>query len=127
MPKPPEWLEGEGLKEWFRWVKLLFDQGTLNLIDANVLGYYCDAHADFLFAKELCKTKGGKTSMVIKTTNGNLVTSPAYAIKRHARAEAARLAAELGMSPTGRTEINVPKSTTPKQSKAQKWVAKNGA
>ena len=127
MPKPPDWLDGEGLKEWFKWAQLLYDQGTLTLIDANVLAYYCEAHADFLYAKELCRTRGGKTAMVIKTTNGNMMTSPAYAIKRHAMALATKLAAELGMSPTGRTEINVPKPKTKEQTKAQKWVEKNKA
>jgi len=124
MPKPPEWLNNEGLKEWNRKVKMLYEQGTLALIDDTVLGAYCDAYADFVYAQQLCQTKDGETMLVIKTTNGNLICSPAYAIKRSARTEMTRLAAEFGMSPSGRSSINIPKRKTQEESKAQKWINK---
>ena len=127
MPEPPEWLDDIGRQEWFKWSELLYEQGTLSLVDANQLGAYCDAVSDFIHAKELSKTKEGKTVLLIKTVNGNLIISPAYSVKRTARAEMTRLGSLLGMDASSRSGINLPKPKDKSDTKAKRWMAKNGA
>ncbi|HUX80263.1 MAG TPA: phage terminase small subunit P27 family [Alphaproteobacteria bacterium] len=125
MPKPPEFLQGKALEEWYRKAQLLYDQGTLTLIDDTALGAYCLAYGLMCEALEICQNQEtGKMKLIQETVNGNFVQYPALGIYRTALRDMVKFAAEFGMTPTGRTGINVPQQQTEKQTSAQKWLAK---
>jgi len=125
MPKPPDFLQGKALEEWYRKAQMLYEQGTLTLIDDTALGAYCLAYGLMCEALELCQNKKtGKMNLIAKTVNGNFVQYPALGIYRTALRDMMKFAAEFGMTPTGRTGINIPEKQTKKQTSAQKWLAK---
>ena len=128
MPKPPAWVMGEALKEWHRKAQLLYEQGTLTLVDGNALGAYCVAHAIVHQAMEACTNKKtGKMGLIAKTTNGNIIQSQFMALIKTGLRDMNRFAAELGMTAVGRTGINVPKHEAVRENRAKKWVNKQGA
>jgi P27 family predicted phage terminase small subunit len=125
MPEPPKFLQGNALEEWYRKAQLLYEQGTLTLIDDMALGAYCLAYGLMCEALELCRnTKTGKMNLIAKTVNGNYVQYPALGIYRTALKDMIRFAADLGMTPSGRTGINVAVVSNKKQTQAEKWLAK---
>jgi P27 family predicted phage terminase small subunit len=125
MPEPPEWVQGEALAEWNRKAPLLYEQGTLTLVDGNALGAYCVAHEIVYQALEGCRNKKtGKLGLIQKTTNGNITQSCLMALVKTGLRDMNRFAAELGMTAVGRTGINVPKPKTKRESKSQRWIAK---
>ena len=128
MPQPPEFLGGEALAEWGRKAPLLYEQGTLTLIDDTALAAYCEAYALYVEALDECyDVELGRTRMLVKRANGDEVKNPVLLILNRARSQMIKLAAEFGMTPSGRTGINVPKPKTKKETKAQKWLLKNKA
>ena len=44
LPLPPEWLEGDALKEWHRSLPILFgERRTLSIADLSIFANYCVA------------------------------------------------------------------------------------
>ena len=128
MPKPPEWVMGEALKEWNRKAPLLYEQGTLTLVDGNSLGAYCIAHEIVHQALEAIRNKKTeKLGLIAKTTNGNITQSCLIALVKTGLRDMNRFAAELGMTAVGRTGINVPKHETVRENRAKRWNSKQGA
>ena len=128
MPQPPEFLHGEALAEWGRKATMLYEQGTLTLIDDTALAAYCEVYALYVESVDDCyDAKLGTIIKLIKRANGDMVRNPVLMILNQAREQMIKMAAQFGMTPSGRTGINVPKPVTKKETKAQKWVAKNKA
>ena len=127
MPKPPKDLDGAALEHWFVVAQMLFEQGTLTLIDATVLAAYCDAYALYQQVKRECRIGRDEPVLMLKSKNGNMYLNPMIGLLKSTKNDMCRLAAEFGMSPSGRSSINVPKPKTKEQTKAQKWVDKNRA
>ena len=127
MPKPPPDLDGAALEHWFFVAQMLYEQGTLTLIDATVLAAYCDSYALYQQVKRECKIGRDEPVLMLKAKTGNMYLNPMIALLKSTKSDMCRLAVEFGMSPTGRSSINVPKPVTKNETKAQKWVAKNKA
>lgn len=123
MPKPPVWLKGEGLAEWKRKAPLLYEQGTLTLVDDTIFAAYCRTYELFVKTNKMMQ----KQKMVIERKNGSKMQNPLLVIMNQALERMAKLAAEFGMSASGRTGINVPKIPTPQQTDSQKWIEQQGA
>lgn len=127
MPKPPELIKNspKAMEEWYRKAQMLYEQGTLTMIDDTALGIYCLTYSLASEALEACKDQGtGKMKLINKTAKGNSIQNPALGIYRTALRDMMKFAAEFGMTPSGRTGINVPEKQTKKQTSAQKWLAK---
>lgn len=103
VPPRPTWLNAEGKAEWDRVVPQLEALGILAVIDQSMLADYCTAHALAVNATKKYQREG----MTIKV-NGQLQKHPAVKIAQEARAQAARLAGEFGLSPSSRTRISTP-------------------
>ena len=124
MPEPPDYLQGEALAEWHRKAELLYEQGTLTLVDDTILAAYCLAYELMLVALEECRKEGqDKLKIITKTVNCNTIQFPALGVYRTALKDMIKFAAELGMTPSGRTGINVPDKVE-RRTSAQKWLAK---
>lgn len=120
MPNPPEILKGEALDEWNRKAPLLYEQGTLTLIDNSALAAYCISWALMCAALKLCE----EDKLIETAKNGSPKKSPIVSILRGAYNDMVRLAAEFGMTPSGRANINVPIEHKDKLTEAQQWIAK---
>ena len=123
MPKPPKDLDGLALEHWFSIAPMLHEQGTLTLIDATALAAFCDAFANYQQLKIECRVGRSKLVLMLKAKSGNMYPNPLFGMMKSARAEMCRLAAEFGMTPSGRTGINVPDKVE-RRTSAQKWLAK---
>ena len=104
-PARPQWITGEAQKEWIRVIKDLEEMGVLDKIDRTMLALYCKAYAEWKEADELV------TSLLIKTSNNNIVQHPALSIRSAAWERLKKICAEFGMSPAARTGMAI----TPKQ------------
>ena len=124
IPAPPEFLQGKALEEWHRKAPMLYDQGTLTLIDDMTLAAYCLSYQLTCEALELCQNPTTKKmNLIAKTTNGNFIPYPALSIYKTALRDMVKFAAEFGMTPSARTGINVV-DRKERRTSAQKWLAK---
>jgi P27 family predicted phage terminase small subunit len=101
----PKWLTGDARNEWKRILPLLEEMGILAEIDRTMLALYCKCYAEWREADALCK------SLLIKTTNGNIIQHPALSIRTNAWERLRKVCAEFGLSPSARTGLAaMPKS-----------------
>jgi P27 family predicted phage terminase small subunit len=103
VPTMPAWLNAEARAEWKRIVPQLDALKILSDIDGAMLADYCTAHALAVNATKKYQREG----LTVKV-NGQLQKHPAVKIAQEARSQAARLAAEFGLSPSSRTRISAP-------------------
>ena len=116
-PDMPKWLKTEAKREWKRIVPLLLAQGLLTKLDRTVLAIYCQTYAEYLEAEKLLQRK----KVLIKTANGNLVQNPAIAVRNRARDMLLKAAAEIGMTPSGRSSISLPQEPSETDKSAKKF------
>jgi len=103
IPKPPALLKGEALREWKRITPQLAAVGILTRLDLAVLAAYCQAWARWLDAESNLI----KTGPVVKALSGYPMLNPWLCIANKAMQQIQRLAAELGLTPSARTRIEV--------------------
>ena len=104
-PSMPQYLTGAARTEWKRIVPILENMGVLAECDRTMLALYCKVYAEWLEADELCK------SLLIKTSNNNIVQHPALSIRTNAWERLKKICSEFGLSPSARTGLAMaPKS-----------------
>jgi P27 family predicted phage terminase small subunit len=110
-PRPPSTLNDDARNEWRRIAKQLLKMGVLSVIDRGALAAYCDAYAQWLAAsrgiKQLAERGDPFGGLLSKTTNGNIIQNPLVGIRSKARSDMVRFAAEFGMTPSGRSRVQV--------------------
>jgi P27 family predicted phage terminase small subunit len=118
-PHPPSTLNDDARNEWRRVARQLVAMGVLATIDRIALAAYCDAYAQWLAAsrgiKRLADSGDKYGGLLLKTTNGNIIQNPLVGIANKARADMVRFAAELGMTPSARSRVQVDPFAAQKQ------------
>ena len=100
-PTCPSWLDKEAKAEWRRVVNDLFDAGLLRNVDKTALASYCQLYSTWKEASLLVQEKG----LIIKTTNGNIIPSPALGIANVAQRDMMKALKEFGMTPSSRARL----------------------
>lgn len=109
MPSCPDYLNAYARTEWTRVAQTLYSIGALAEIDQTMLAAYCIAYSRWRHAEEdlerMAQTDASTHAAVIRTKQGNLIQNPMVGVANTARREMQRLAAEFGLSPSARTQI----------------------
>jgi P27 family predicted phage terminase small subunit len=109
MPTCPDYLNAYARGEWARVANTLYSIGTLVEIDQTMLAAYCVAYSRWRHAEEdlerMAQSDASTHAAVIRTKQGNLIQNPMVGVANTARREMQRLAAEFGLSPSSRTQI----------------------
>ena len=103
VPDPPEWLAGDALVEWQRITPELARLGILTKLDLAALAGYCQAWGQWVAAQ----AKLAAIGPVVKAPSGYPILNPWLTISNKALQQVQRLAAELGLTPSARTRIEV--------------------
>jgi len=101
IPKPPKFLSGEAIVEWDRMCIELYNLGLLTFVDMAALGAYCQAYGRWADAE----TQLNASTLIIETTNGNLIQNPLVGIANKAMLNVVKLACEFGMTPAARAKV----------------------
>ena len=111
-PLPPTHLNKEARTEWRRVAPLLHAIGVLTLLDRAALAVYCQAYGRWVRAEEALEKMAEKEpatqALMMKTKAGNLIQNPLVGTANKAMESLLRAAAELGMTPSVRSRIEVP-------------------
>lgn len=103
-PDPPEWLEGEALREWDRIVPELLKLKLISELDRTGVVAYCVAYDRYVSANMDIRTLGS----IIITTNGNIIQNPAVGIANTSVDIMRKFLIEFGMTPASRTKVSTP-------------------
>lgn len=98
---PPEDFDDEEAKVW-REVLEAAPHGMLRRLDSGILRLWCVAFVLHSDARRKLKA----SSMLTKTTNGNVVQNPYLGVINRQAVLMKALAAELGFSPAARTRVS---------------------
>lgn len=101
---PPEWKKANpvALTEWERITPHLYELGLLTAVDRAALVAYCEAWSRLRQAE----AEIAKTGLLVETTNGNLIQSPAVGIANTAFKNMLAAATEFGLTPSSRTRVS---------------------
>ena len=106
IPTCPIWLSPLAKKEWKRITPELARLGLLTKLDRNVLAGYCVSFALWQQTQELLSKQG----TVYLTGKGQLQPRPEIMVAKTAGEMMQSFAAELGLTPTSRARMNLPKA-----------------
>lgn len=115
MPPRPSFLDAYAIEEWDLQGPQLYALGILTVVDGAVFGAYCMAYSRWRRAEEdLAKEarlddKTKSNGAIIKTTSGNLIQNPLVGIANSARRDMVRIAAEFGLTPSSRANLEAGK------------------
>ena len=128
LPDPPDFLSEEALEEWQRVAAEMYDLGLLSKIDRAAFAAYCQAYGRWRQAEEALGKLAAKdktaSGLMIKTKNGNAIQNPLVGTANRAMADAMRLAAEFGMTPSSRSRIDTDKARQAQQAdKAEEYFS----
>lgn len=132
MPDVPEHLSDAAKVEWGRVCHDLYTAGLLSKADRAILGCYCQAYADWVeaetvlahFVKKAKELNDPGRGLMITTINGNVVQNPIVGVRNKARADVARYATDLGMTPSSRSRVTAKPPPDPKQNPAAKYLTR---
>ena len=114
MPSPPPYLNAYASEEWDRLAETLYAIGTLRAVDQATFAAYCLAFARWRQAEEdlerMAQMDQSTHGAVLKTTSGNFIPNPLAGHVNTLRRDMQRLAAEFGLSPSSRTQIEAAQS-----------------
>ena len=105
LPTCPSWLSVEAKRERKRVIPELSRLGLLSKLDRNILAGYCISYALWQRSQEYLFKQGA----VYVTTNGKLQPRPEVAVAKDAGEMMNNFAAELGLTPTSRARMRLPK------------------
>jgi P27 family predicted phage terminase small subunit len=114
IPEPPDHLNKIGRIEWDRMSKVFFDQGLLSQVDMACLASYCQLFGRWSEAETDLK----KSTLLIKTTSGNIIQNPLLGIANTALKLMNKCLLEFGMTPASRSKVSAKKS----KKKADPWA-----
>lgn len=109
IPEPPEFLTAPARAEWERVAPLLVRLKVLTQLDRVGLTLYCQAWADYVFARERINAAqakhGGAAGYVMKTASGYGMMDPALAEANAAEKRVAAFGAVFGTDPASRARL----------------------
>ena len=109
IPCAPSYLNPYAREEWDRLADTLYEIGTLKSVDQGTFAAYCLAFARWRQAEEdlerMAQMDGSTHGAVLKTKAGNFIPNPLAGYVNTLRRDVQRLAAEFGLSPSARTQI----------------------
>ncbi len=113
-PTPPSHLSAAAKTEWRRVARQLHKLGLLTSLDRAIFAAYCQAYGDWADAQKALENyrktiinsglPAGSVYLA-KTSNGNMIQNPLVGVINTARRDMLRFAAELGLTPSARTQI----------------------
>ncbi len=106
LPLPPAHLNKLGRIEWTRMAEFFFNQGLLTRVDRAALASYCHLYGRWAQAE----TDLNESTLLIKTTSGNIIQNPLLGIANTALKEMNKCLKEFGMTPASRSKVSVKKS-----------------
>jgi P27 family predicted phage terminase small subunit len=109
VPSAPSWLKGYAKREWGRLVKEFAKLDMLTGLDRTVLAMHCQALGDMVHYAKIEEREGS----VIVSEKGGMYPHPAANLKANAATRAMKFGAELGLSPSSRTRINIEPKKAP--------------
>jgi P27 family predicted phage terminase small subunit len=101
----PAWLSSAAKREWKRLTPELARMGLLTKLDRNILAGYCAAFAMWQETQEVLSKQG----TVYVSPKGKLEIRPEMEVAKTIGEMMQRFAAELGLTPTSRARMNLPK------------------
>ena len=101
LPRKPEHLKGDGAKYYKAVGKKLLNMGVLTVVDYEALVVMCEEYQQYKEADKLCKT------LLIKTSNGNVIQNPAIGIRNKAREALKKSMSYFGMTPSSRASLSI--------------------
>jgi len=104
--KPPDFLNKLGLKEWNELTKIFEKQGIISQIDKACLASYCQLFGRWAEAE----TELNKSTLLIKTTSGNIIQNPLLGIANTALKLMNKCLTEFGMTPASRNKVSAKKT-----------------
>ena len=107
IPPAPDHLSKEALIEWGRITSDLYTLGLLTKIDMASLAAYCQSFGRWAQAE----TELNNSSLLIKTTNGNIIQNPLVGIANQAMEHMRKHLSEFGMSPASRAKVSAKQET----------------
>ena len=107
-PRPPAWLDAEGVKAWRRLVRVLTATRVLGAQDVALLAVLADQLSVYERCARFLQAKGGESFVV---TDGDGTPTGVHAwpevrIKAAAATEIRRLCEHFGLSPASRARVN---------------------
>lgn len=103
LPTAPAMLDDVGRREWRRVVRKLAAIGLVTTLDRSVLAVYCLAWATIAD----CQAKIKQFGSILKSPSGFPVLSPYVPQLNQAVKQLMAAAAELGMTPSSRSRIDI--------------------
>jgi P27 family predicted phage terminase small subunit len=111
MPDPPLELSADALIEWNRLAVEQHRIGLLTMVDRAAMAAYCEAYSCWAQCQRALKTMAAAdqltSGLLIRTTNGNAIQNPLVGTRNKAQKDMVHFAAELGMTPSARSRIEV--------------------
>ena len=126
-PKMPSGLSKEAQKEWRRIVRILKARGNLNEMDYTFILTHCLIHAAFIevleYIEEMGKKSGRGTKglLLTQTDKGNIIQNPIIGILHTRWKMLCQSAKNLGIPPSGRTNIEQPKAENEEELKKERF------
>lgn len=116
MPQPPDWLEKFAKDRWLVLVEQLYLTGMLTEVDLGTFAVYCECWGQYRraiddmkgFARRDRKTK--THGILAAASTGTYIINPLVSQLNTLRKQLQTLGAELGLSPSSRSNIDVGKA-----------------
>lgn len=109
MPDMPTWLHPYAQAEWHFIVPQLWAMKILTVVDKAIVAAYCAAYGWWRLAEEklqeVAKADPATNGLLIRTKGGNLIQNPLLGTANAARRDLTRAAAELGLTPAARAQL----------------------
>ena len=102
-PPPPSHLPDRAAVEWRHLARICIKLGTLTEADIRAFELLCVTLAAETEAREVLQREG----LTTPTANGGSKPHPGVRMAETARAQAAHLLAQFGLTPRGRKSVNV--------------------
>lgn len=115
MPPPPEHLPDAASREWKRLAPIVAELGTVSAADLRAFELLCSTLATASDAEAAVRAEG----MTMPTGGGGVRSHPAVKVMETARAQAARLLEQFGLTPKARNYVS--RAPAGVGSEADKW------
>lgn len=116
-PEPPAWLSDLGRVVWNDLAPEAYAIRLVKRLDSNLLAALCEATAHMIRCEDLAQrareTDQAGHAILVRSSSGVLYESPISTAARAARREVGRLAAELGLTPSGRVGLRANEADDP--------------
>ena len=114
VPIAPAWLNAYARQKWAELAPILHLTGVLTSVDVDILAVFCACAGQLRTAEEdfarIANVDNGSHGIVARSPTGSLILNPRFRAIVVLRRDLARLGAELGLSPSARSSIDVEKS-----------------